>query len=40
MEEDNRRMIEALTGVPVLDVLADGERDLHLSAEQILALYA
>lgn len=40
MEEDNRTMMTALTGVPVLDVLADGEQALHLSAEEILALYA
>ena len=39
MEEDNRAMMTALTGVPVLDVLADGEQALHLSAEEILALY-
>ena len=40
MEEDNRAMMTVLTGVPVLDVLADGEQALHLSAEEILALYA
>lgn len=40
MEEDNRTMMTALTGVLVLDVLADGEQALHLSAEEILALYA
>lgn len=40
MEEDNRRMIQALTGVPVLDVVACGQQDLHLSAEELLALYA
>ena len=40
MEEDNRHMIVELTGVPVLDTVGEGEQALHLTAEEILALYA
>ena len=40
MEEDNRQMIVELTGVPVLDTVGEGEQALHLTAEEILALYA
>lgn len=40
MEEDNRQMIMELTGVPVLDTVGEGEQTLHLTAEEILALYA
>lgn len=40
MQEDNRRMIEALTGIPVLAVVHPDEADLQMEAEILASLYA
>lgn len=39
METDNRLMIEALTGVPVLAVVEDGDTELAMDAEMLAGLY-
>jgi len=39
MEEDNRRMIEELTGLKVWAVVRDGDQELDLDAAQLKALY-
>ena len=39
MQEDNLRMIEALSGVPVIALVADGDRQLNCPAETLKALY-
>lgn len=39
LHQDNRRMCEELTGVPVVACLRQGERDLDLPAEALAALY-
>lgn len=39
MEEDNKKMIERLTGVPVLTTVAEGQTEINLRAEQIAAFY-
>ena len=39
MEQDNRVMIERLTGVPVLAVVKAGDTELASTAEELLALY-
>ena len=39
MEEDNRRMIEALTKVPVVAVVKDGDTDLDIDIAALTALY-
>ena len=39
MEEDNRRMIEEITGVPVLAVIEPGARELAMDAAALAALY-
>ena len=39
MEQDNRVMIERLTGVPVLAVVEEGGTELSATAEELLALY-
>ena len=39
MEEDNRRKIEALVGVPVIACLEAGAEELPVSAETLAALY-
>lgn len=39
MEEDNKVMIEALTGVPVVATVAEQATDIALTAEQIAAFY-
>ena len=40
MEEDNKKMIEELTGAPVLTAVADGARELDIDAGRLEALYA
>lgn len=40
MEEDNLRMCEELTGVPVLACCREGSRDLDMDAGALAALYA
>lgn len=40
MEEDNRRMCQALTGVKVIACCREGGNDLDLSADALAALYA
>lgn len=39
MQEDNRKMCEYLTGVKVIDCIRDGDTELHVSAEELKALY-
>lgn len=39
MEEDNRRMIEELTGVPVIAEVAPNAEELDIDAAQLAALY-
>ena len=39
MEEDNRRMIEEITGVPVLAVVAPGDGELDMDPAALAALY-
>lgn len=38
MEEDNIKMMEELTDIPVLAKVKDGDRDMEISGENILAL--
>ena len=40
MEEDNVRMVEALTGAPVLARVPHGAEELPMAAEELAALYA
>ena len=40
MEEDNRRMVEVLTSVPVVAVVATGDRELNISIERLQSFYA
>ncbi len=40
MEEDNRRMVEAITGVPVIAVVGKGDRTLDIDAGFLASLYA
>ena len=39
MEEDNRRFIEAYTGVPVIACVKEGEQNIEISSEVLAALY-
>lgn len=39
MEEDNLRMCEALTGIPVIACVEDGEQELNVKAEVLAGLY-
>ena len=39
MEEDNCRMMEALTGVKVLGYLAEGAKEFPVAAEDLLSWY-
>ncbi len=39
MEEDNKRMCEALTGLRVLACVQDGDQSLSLDADAVMALY-
>ena len=39
MEEDNKKMIEALTGVPVIALVRDGDVDLYMDVHKLAALY-
>lgn len=40
MEEDNRRMIEELTGVKVIAVVEPGAPELDIDTEYLASLYA
>jgi dethiobiotin synthetase len=40
MEEDNRRMVEALTGVRVIAVVGKGDTELDINVETLQSLYA
>ncbi len=40
MEEDNRKMIEAMTGIPVVALVGRGDEELAMDAEALAALYA
>lgn len=39
MQEDNAAMVEALTGLPVLDRIAPGQADLNMDGAALAALY-
>lgn len=39
MEEDNAKMVEEMSGVPVVAYVRDGDRSLRLDAEKLAALY-
>jgi len=39
MEEDNRKMIEAITGVPVIATVQKGDTELAMDAAELAALY-
>ncbi|MCR5756821.1 MAG: dethiobiotin synthase [Selenomonas sp.] len=39
METDNARMIEEITGVPVIAKVSKGDRELAIDAEELAALY-
>ena len=39
IEQDNRKMIEILTGVPVVAVVHDGDKDLDMDVERLEAFY-
>ena len=39
LHEDNRNMCEAYTGVPVVACVADGDTELSMKAEDLMALY-
>lgn len=40
MQEDNRKMCEYLTGVQVVACVRDGDTDLDIPADRLMALYA
>ena len=40
LEEDNRRMAEEMTGVPVVATVADGDTELAIDTKQLLSFYA
>ena len=39
MEEDNRRMIEEITGIPVIAAAAPNAAELEIDAPRLAALY-
>lgn len=39
MEEDNLKMIEKVTGVPVITTVTDGAQDLNIAVEELIKLY-
>lgn len=39
MEEDNARMIEEITGIPVLAFVQDGDKELDMDPDRLAALY-
>ena len=39
MEEDNRRMIEEITGIPVIAAVAPNAAELEIDAPRLAALY-
>ena len=39
IEQDNRKMIEILTGVPVVAVVHDGDKDLDIDVERLEEFY-
>ncbi len=39
MQEDNEKMIERLTGVPVIARVRDGDRELEVDLEVLKRLY-
>ena len=40
MQEDNRAMVEELTGIPVLACVKEGDRELEGPLDGLLAAYA
>ena len=40
MEEDNARMVEEMTQVPVLARVQPGDKELRMDAAELAALYA
>lgn len=39
MEEDNKKMVEILTGLPVIAFVKDNDTELHLDTDKLVALY-
>ena len=39
MQEDNARMIEELTGIPVIAKVKDGDRELAIDIEKLKKIY-
>ena len=39
MQEDNVRMIEELTGIPVVAVVCDGDDEIEISTEKLCSMY-
>ncbi|MCI6629347.1 MAG: dethiobiotin synthase, partial [Lachnospiraceae bacterium] len=39
MQEDNIRMIEELTGIPVVAVVRDGDDEIEISPENLCDMY-
>lgn len=40
MEEDNKKMVEIMTGIPVIAVLKDNDTELNIAPDRLAALYA
>lgn len=40
MEEDNKKMVEIMTGIPVIAVVKDDDTELNIDADKLAALYA
>lgn len=40
MEEDNKKMVEIMTGIPVIAVLQDNDTELNIDPDRLAALYA
>ncbi|MDR3542935.1 MAG: dethiobiotin synthase, partial [Desulfosporosinus sp.] len=39
MEEDNKKMVEIMTGLPVIAFVKDNDPELDLDADKLAALY-
>lgn len=40
MEEDNKKMVEMMTGIPVIAVVKDDDTELNIDTDELAALYA
>ena len=39
MQKDNVQMIESLTNLPVLSLVAEGDKELNIDIEKLTSLY-